>query len=339
MADSADSWVLCPICLQRIKWDDDLPLYAYDAESQTHSRFTIPADAGPEQRARMRRLARIRCPNEAAEEHFLPVAYGASGRPLVLGLVGARGAGKSHLLAAIVRALERGDLNRRYGVDCWPLDVLLHQRFLSDSVDPLVGGTGLGPTPTGLVTFANAFVVGREDGGRTPAALFDVAGDDLARVADATAFLDAADGLAFVVDPARLTGDDSRDPTFGTVLELLRASERLEKVSAAVVLAKADLLRFEDPVAVWLRRATTALDPAASLDESADVYAYLHSRGGHAWTRPYRECGRATLHVASATGGSADGLGVRPQRVLEPLVALLAMTGALDVPRAKAIGV
>lgn len=365
----ANSWVLCPVCLQRIAWDDP-PTYGYDAEAGEYVEQQIPADAGPEQAARLRRLAWVRCPNHHGARHYLPAGYGESGPPLVFGLVGAGGAGKTHLLTAMIGAVERGDLHRHYGLACWPLEVRLHQEYLRDHLRPLMAeARELAPTPQDRVMFADGFMIAQNGGSPRPVALFDVAGDDLTRVADATAFLDAADGLIFVVDPARLDAADGRDHTFGVVLDLLRASGRLPKVSAAVVVNKADLLRYEDPVALWLRRDTETLDPDESLRESADVYAYLHRRGAHAWTRPYRECTRATLHVASATGSSATreggtgdtgagtgdtgdtggatgnvgsayfARGVHPQRVLRPLVSLLAMTGALTSPEAARIGI
>ncbi|WP_242909299.1 ATP-binding protein [Actinomadura terrae] len=340
--------VLCPVCLHRIRWAD-LPLYRYDAPTGGYVPQPVPGDAGPEQKARLRRLAWVRCPNEHAAPHHLPASYGESGPPLVFGMVGAPGSGKTHLLTAMISAVERGDLHRRYGLACWPLEVPLHQRYLRDHVGPLLGeARELAPTPPGRVMFADGFMVAHGDRPPRPVALFDVAGDDLTRVAEATAFLDAAHGLIFVVDPARLDEADRRDHAFGAVLDLLRASGRLPRVSAAVVLAKADLLRYEDPVALWLRRDTATLDADESLRESADVYAYLHRREAHAWTRPYRECRHATLHVASATGSGAaydDATdesyfteGVHPRRVLQPLVSLLAMTGVLASPEAELIG-
>src|SRR5206468_7931187 len=105
---------------------------------------------------------------------------------------------------------------------------------------------------------------------------------------------------------------------------------------AAIVLNKADMVRFEDPVALWLRSDSKVVDSAEFVRESADVYAFLYGKGAAALARAYRECNKATLHVASATGGSAnqqegDGggypRGVTPRRVLRPLVAMLVMTG------------
>jgi hypothetical protein len=145
------------------------------------------------------------------------------------------------------------------------------------------------------------------------------------------------------VDPVRLRDSGPGDPAFNTVLDLLRTSGRLSQVSAAVVLNKADLLRFDPPLAHWLRSGDQQVSARECLLESADVYAYLHRRGAQAWTRPYRECTRATLHVASATGGADDGMkfprGVTPYRVIVPLVALLAMTDVIASPQTHGMGI
>ena len=68
---------------------------------------------------------------------------------------------------------------------------------------------------------------------------------------------------------------------------------------------------------------------------------------GLALTEPYQVCRKATLHVASPTGGAQEGedraskypRGVTPLRVLRPLVAMLAMTGVLTGAQADQIGV
>jgi hypothetical protein len=76
------------------------------------------------------------------------------------------------------------------------------------------------------------------------------------------------------------------------------------------------------------------------------VYSYLERRDADVLIEPYRVCQKATLHVASSTGGAKDGedksskypRGVTPLRVLRPLVAMLAMTGVLTAPQAETIG-
>jgi hypothetical protein len=262
----------------------------------------------------------------------------------LFGFVGAAKSGKTHLLAAMVGAIERGGLDD-YGVSARPVDLGRHQTFLNESVRPLLRTSSvLAATREGVVSFVDAFLVGESERTPRPVALFDVAGDELTAVDDAKRFLDVADGLIFVVDPDQLHGDGLGDITFSTVLSLLQASGRLPHVSAAVVLNKADLIRFDDPVAFWLRRQLTTLNAQEMLNESADVYAYLHRRGAQAWARPYQECKKATLHVVSATGGprseesSSYPRGVAPRRVLNPLVALLAMTGVLTSRDARKVG-
>ena len=88
-----------------------------------------------------------------------------------------------------------------------------------------------------------------------------------------------------------------------------------------------------------------ALDSVEFLRESADVYAFLDARNALAMAEPYEVCDKATLHVASPTGGADTGeggvypRGVTPRRVLRPLVAMLAMTGVLTGPEAEKVGV
>jgi hypothetical protein len=119
-------------------------------------------------------------------------------------------------------------------------------------------------------------------------------------------------------------------------------------VSAAIVLNKADKVRFDEPVSRWLLRSGDGeVDPEASLRESADVYAYLERLAPGVLTEPYQVCHKATLHVVSPTGGAQEGedssgtypRGVTPLGVLRPLVAMLAMTGVLTGPQAEMIGV
>lgn len=331
--------VSCPICLGKFDWGE-LDLYSYDQELGQFVELVIPPDASPELRARLTRTASVRCPNPGltTTTHYLPAGYGQYGAPVVCGFIGETMSGKTHLVSAMVAAIERGALSS-YGLKAQPIDLLRHQAFLRDMVYPLFAeSTKLSGTREGEVSFVDAFVISGAGAAR-PLALFDVAGSELNKVGDAKRFLDIADGLIFVADPTRFAENRIGDEAFATVLNLLHASDRLAKVSAAVVLSKADLLKFDEPISYWLRRDTEALDEAEVLKESADVYAYLHQRNAGAWTRPYHECSRATLHVASAIGTNAVERGVRPMRVLRPLVALMAMTGLLSTPDAKNIGI
>jgi len=282
-----------------------------------------------------------RCPNPTGDVaiHFLPAAYGQYGEPAVFGFIGATSSGKTHLLASMVGAIESGELHR-YGLTAAPVDRGRHRTFMTDSVIPLLNSsTVLKATREGVITFADAFLVGQGAAEPRPIAIFDVAGEELRKVDDAKRFLNVATGFVFVVDPNQFGKSKLGDQTFNVVLEILQSIRKLDSVSAVVVLNKADQLKFDEPVALWLRRADNGLDTGMVVEESADVYAYLHSRGADAWARPFRECGNATLHFASATGVSkGDELAttyprpVRPQRVLAPLLSLMAMAGVITAP-------
>ena len=339
--------VICPICLQDIKDWESLPRWHWDSGQNQYVKLEISADASEPHRNRERRAALVRCPDQLhvmQNEHYLPAEYGQLGPPVVLGFVGLTRSGKSHLLAAMVGAIQRGDL-RNYGIDSYPLDYARHKVFLEEYVWPLLEEHRVIPgTQEGIVTFADAFVITPASGPKRPVALFDVAGGELTKVDDTKRFLDIADGLFFVVDPAELKANGRGDETFNTILDLLKPTSRLhDRVSAAIVLNKADMVRFEEPAARLLRSDSKNLDAAEFLSESADVYAFLSDQGAVAWARPYAECAKATLHVASPTGGAAEGdaypRGVTPRRVLRPLVAMLAMTGVLTGGEAERVGI
>lgn len=348
MSDSAadqGSDVICPVCLTEISWNGQ-PLWVWDVAKGSYVELDLPPDASKMQRDREERHASIRCPNPrpAMGEHYLPAGYGRFGKPTIIGFVGESKAGKSHLLATMVAAVERGGLSAYDGANSRPLDYALHQNFVRERVRPLMDdATVLEPTPPGVVTFIDAFIIGQPERPDRVVALFDVAGGDLENAYESKHFLEIVDGLVFVVDPVRLRDNGSGDPAFNTVLNLLRTSGRLAQVSAAIVLNKADLLRFDPPLTRWLRSDDQQVSTEQCLCESADVYAYLHRHGAQAWTRPYQECTRATLHVASATGGADDGVkfprGVTPYRVIVPLVALLAMTDVVTSPQTRRMGI
>jgi hypothetical protein len=350
--------VRCPICLDPFEWSEDERFFTRTGDGRWQevdlSRITDPLKY--EERVRN---AYRRCPNPSGDTstHYLPAAYLRYEPPLVIGVVGRTDSGKTHLLAAMVGEIERGGL-RPFGLTTKAVDAQLHERFLSDNVRPLLDRNQelehtVQRDDKDDVELADALLfVG---GGRTrPVALFDVAGGDLQRGGRSTQFLAAVDGLIFVVDPTRamsgLAGGASQqasvtgDPTFAVMLDRLpRPAARLG-VPAVVVITKADRLRFEPPADRWLRAAFPdgRIDPDRIRRESRDAYAFLHAHGAHAWLRPFADCQRCTLHFASATGGSPRGgmfpWGVRPRRVLEPLVALLAMTGVLDGPGADQVG-
>jgi hypothetical protein len=342
--------VICPICLTPIDNWDTLPRYRWDDQQGTYVELVIPAEVTGPQRIDMELGSYRRCPDTFKvmpdNEHHLPADYGNFGAPVILGFVGLTASGKTHLLSAMVGAMRTG--LRQYGITCRALDRAVHKRFEEERVRPLLNNNEVLPgTPEGVVTFADAFLMQNGKEKARPVVLFDVAGGDLANVGSTRKFLGIADGLFFIVDPSQIEAGGVGDATFNNVLDLLKYSGRLEnQVGAAIVLNKADLLRFQDPVTRWLRSDGMALDADEFLLESRDVYAYLHAQGADLWTLPYEECTKATLHVASPTGGVGEGegegavypRGVTPRRVLRPMVAMLAMTGVLTGSEAEKVG-
>jgi hypothetical protein len=347
--------VVCPICLGDITDWSTRSLWQWESARGVYTEREIPAGLSELQLAPYLRGAYVRCTaqdtnsgQQKQDPHFLPANYGRFGRPVVLGFVGLSMAGKSHLLSAMIAGIVGGELRKSYEVSHSPLDQARHQTFLDNYVNPLLRqdkvlpGTG----ETDVVEFADAFLMNGRDVQPRPVAFFDIAGGDLASLRKrATDFLYMADGLFFVVDPERLDDRWVEDKTFSNVLDIVRERPRPDQVSAAIVLAKADKLRFEEPVTRWLRSEPEPLNATQFLRESADVYAYLAAKNALALTEPYEKCAKATLHVASATGGDEEEKntvyprGVRPRRVIRPLAAMLAMTEVLTGREAERVGI
>ena len=347
--------VRCPICVDTFTWSTDT---LYEWSDRGYVDLHIPSGADEAKRRDMIRAASVRCPNPSGDmqPHYLPVTVVSSGQPLVIGLVGATKAGKSHLLAAMVHEIASQKLHD-YGLQFFPVDLNQHRSYLDTYVRPFVAGGGrLEGTAEGRSTdYAYSMLLQSRTGTRA-VTFFDIAGGDLLRTGRAGRFLAGTGGLIFTVDPRTALGlgtvddpspeDDlsAGDDTFQAVLTRLRPDDApYLEVPAAIVLTKADRLRFEDPVESWMRaRPAQKLSPRTIAAESRDVYAFLHSRSAAAWLSPFHSCRRCTLHFVSATGGeSSDGRyqrTVRPNRVLEPLLSLFAMTGVIDGPDVAEVG-
>jgi hypothetical protein len=347
-AAPAASAVMCPMCLTEIQDWDALGYWRYSSEGD-YEEIRVPPGVNPTQRARILHGAYVRCPapqDDTTAVHHLPERYGRFGEPVLLGFVGLTQSGKSHLLASMIGGI--GKLSD-YRIDVRPLDPAMHHRFLENSVKPLITRNEVLPgTPDDATTaIADAFIVRHGNGLERVVALFDVSGGVLAQTDKTMEFLWIADGLFFVIDPEHIKASKAGDDTFSNVLNVVRDRAKPEPVSAAIVLNKADKVRFEEPVARWLRSGSGTMDPTEFLRESADVFSYLEENEAAVLTEPYQVCAKATFHVASPTGGAKEGeekdskypRGVTPLRVLRPLVAMLAMTGVLAGPQAEMIGI
>jgi GTPase SAR1 family protein len=365
MADT----VRCPICLHVFPWPDRETTRELYVDTGTNF---VPLDADHLDRLRAQRdrlafhstvsRAYIPCPNPFAEpDHWLPMTYGDHGNPFVIGMVGTTSVGKSHLLAAMIGELAVRQAGADLGLDPRAVYRRRHVDYQDEFVLPLLQvSRGMPPSPPKIVgeptEFVDALTLNLR-GGRRTVAFFDVSGEDLRSESTSSRFIEAANGLIFVVDPVeaglgRSAHSSLTDPTFGIVLSQLSQAGRVNRrsgladVAAAVVVGKADLLRHEPIVARWYYRDRLpgALDQAEIEEESTAVYSLLHAHGAGGWLAPVEACQRASLHFASATGGRSRNITLngepipvyprhprplRPRRVLEPLLAVLAMGGLL----------
>jgi hypothetical protein len=325
--------ILCPICLHEFDWSED---ELYERTPAGRYQPLSLANVTGARREDLLRAAHVRCPAPVADpglEHHLPYTYVRHGRPLVIGLVGGPETGKTHLLASMIGAIEQGGL-RPYGLTTDAVDIERHAQYVDSYVNPLVVEREALSRTAHRSTAEPVDALLVNDGQHTTAvAFFDIAGEQLRSTAhEATRFVPALGGLLFVIDAATRSarlGDDS----FRAVLDRLPKTGGRLDVPAVIAVTKSDAVRFQDPVDTWLYGDPDRLDPADVLKESRDVYAFLHRRGAQAWLSPYDKCRKCTLHFVSATGGAAaDGRfprGVRPRRVLAPLISLFAMTGVL----------
>ncbi|GIH23099.1 hypothetical protein Aph01nite_14090 [Acrocarpospora phusangensis] len=340
--------IRCPICLDQFVWDEQ---DMYEMVNGQYQPLDLSRIGDRVKRNHLLRTAYKKCPNPSGDTdaHYMASTYGTDPNPLIIGLVGTYATGKTHLLAAIVGALVRGGL-QPFGLNVSALDIGLHKRFLEGVRRLLEKGQVLPQTPPAVVGFADAFVIGSAsaaDARTRTVAFFDVAGEDLQKTEKGARFLMAADALIFVVDPVRATpalvpfGDAAGqaaqlgDDAFGVVLDQLRSERNLLSIPTTVAIAKADLLRFQPPVDRWWRSPVTPERFSAETiaAESRDAYAFLYQHGAEAWLGPFHASAHSTLHFVSATGTNPRGdqlpRGASPQRVLLPLLSILAMTGLL----------
>ncbi len=348
--------VLCPVCLDYITWQE-APLYERIVREGRWAEVSLAGINNPVKRADRRRACYLRCPNPSKDtpEHHLPVTYRDHGDPVVVGLVGSHKAGKTHLLAAMIHEALNGGLDR-YGLTVEPADEVQHKDFQTTQIERLLSGLELSGTREDITTFAEMLLI-RSGQESRPVVFFDIAGEDFTSSLGGrrARFLLGATALMFVEDLAqriaalRADGDAKAElgtgnPYFTAALSRIRGRPDMRDLPAVIVLTKSDQLRYQYPVDAWLRReaAEEGLRADEFRAESADAYAFLAQYGAQATLGVYHQFAKCTLHFVSATGIAADGgtypRGIRPARVLQPLVALLAMVGVLDGAQARKVG-
>lgn len=341
--------VECPYCLEPMTYDMS-KLFLVNTQLQ-YEPLEVSSEHNPKRLEDLLRRAVQRCPGApGAPPHYVPVPYLTNGRPLIIAMVGASHTGKTHLLTQMIGEVAAEAL-APFGLRWQSVNSRIHSDFYSTRVAPLRGGAELGHTPqTAFAQFAEALLITDRRGETRPVAFFDLGGEDLLKTDELLRFLLNVDALVFAVDPLlalplpqldevrakyEVHANPAGDPTFETVLDRLPSDHR---PVAALVVGKADLIRFESPVGQWLSETThpsrTGLDHARMLAESRDVYAFLRLHAQRPWLRPFESIPQCTLHFASATGGRAeDGRyphGVRARRVIEPLLSVLSMCGVID---------
>jgi hypothetical protein len=343
--------VYCPIHQHKISnwWSAEPYQIGTDAVAQRVTR-----DSGETEESWQSRLslAYRPCADPAQPgAHFLPWDY-ADYSPVTIGMIGHSGAGKTHLLAAMIYQLLSLDtyLLERVGIHrVGPLDVRAHQRFEAECVTPLiVHRRELGGTRAGTVEFCDALKVTNDRGRSFAVTFFDLAGETLeGRRNQEARFYAGANALIFVVDaaslPRRRSQGSAGDATFTVALKRMEsrpgptAARGFIPVAAAVVVAKADLVEFQDVLpGDWLAAGSPyeETDLSTVEQESEDAFVFLTRRGATRWLGPAQDCHHSTLHFASATNGPAIEQAFppsfRPRRVLKPLLSVFAMIGIID---------
>ncbi|WP_214406131.1 hypothetical protein [Pseudonocardia lacus] len=308
----------------------------------------------PVKRADLLRRGYRRCPNPSADmpEHYLPATWGDYADPLAIGLVGLTSSGKTHLLTAMIREAHRGGL-LPYGVQVRPLDFVRHNSFKQTFIGPFERGVELPGTGSDVVDAADILLL-RAGGQVRPLMFFDVNGEDLKNYdvrSRAGRFVLSVNAAIFVhgAEEVRNDAGSGENPTFELSIERILNRPMLSDIPVSIALTKADRLRYVPPADRWLRRAEPNFAWRDVRAESRDVYAYLYRSGAIASLAPYESFSRCSLHFVSASGGDAvhaergrsSGVfprGIRPLRVLDPLISLLSMTGFLRVPEAERMG-
>jgi double-GTPase-like protein len=348
--------VRCPICADEFAWSPTSTVYLYNKDSSAYEAKDI-SRMPPNRQAQTRITGYQRCPHPSRDMdvHYLPATYFNYPDPLVVGLIGASSAGKTHLLTAMIREAYRNGL-RPYGIQISALDFRRHDTFQSRYVKPLEEGTALPGTRHGVTEAADFLLAQSANGQKRPITFFDVAGEDLESVDalnPATRFLASANAMIFVhglEDPPDPEGSAPSDTSwsFELAIERLKGVEGADRIPAAIAVTKSDRLRYVPPIDRWLRhRDERGLNATRLRAESRDVYAFLHQIKAYGTLRPVSAFRRCTLHFVSASGGDAvrNGgssarfvRGIHPVNVLQPLVSILAMSGMILGPEAERVG-
>jgi hypothetical protein len=300
------------------------------------------------------------CPNPDCRHDF-PAGYCSSSyRNLIIPIFGALNSGKSTYLAVLIhemssrvaRELDATFAHRDDQTQSQYANFMARPLFKEGLVLPATTA-GEGLTPTSPLVYRLRY--NSKKAKSVNLVFFDAAGEDMAEehLRDRYGpYLNAADGVIFIVDPAELPGsggDLARSgimPATGgvsagehTVVQLtqllrdLRPSPRRKvRIPACLVLSKIDALptRLSRHTAIdSLPRHTGGLDGRDRAVVHDEVYALLdrwRSSLGKEMEAEYERFGLFAISALGAPphGDRVDPTGVRPHRATDPLIWLLA---------------
>ena len=302
------------------------------------------------------------CPHPKCR-HDLPAAYCSSGTNRIIPVFGAVNSGKSTYLAVLLHEI-RNRLVRELNANFTYLDDptkrqydLLKRRLFREGLVLPATTAGQGLTPTS--PFVSRLALNGSNGQALNLVFFDAAGEDMAEKTQRerySKYLNAADGVVFIVDHEELSevgGDLAHSPVQEaapdssagehTVVqltqllqELRRTSSRRAPLPACLVLSKIDALPAElsrNTAISRLPRPGAALDREDRAAVHDEVYALLHRWNFSSLTTVLEsQYERSGLFAMSALGAALQGeevdpAGVRPHRVTDPLIWLLAEFG------------
>lgn len=300
------------------------------------------------------------CPNPRCL-HDLPAAYcSPSSSNRIIPVFGALNSGKSTYLAALIHEL-RNRVTRELNVTFVHQDDQTRSQYTNLLARPLfeeglvlpatLGGEGLAPTVPLIYRFSIS------GGNAQPVNLvfFDAAGEDMAEehLRDRYGpYLNAADGVVFIVDPAEFAGARGNLPPSRlsavmpessagehTVIRLTQLLQEIKsapdakaRLPACLVLSKIDALPAELSKNTAINRLPRCIVGLDSEDRAAvhdEVYALLDLWGSNlpkVMESGYERFGLFAVSALGAPprGDRVDPTGVRPHRVTDPLIWLLA---------------
>lgn len=357
--------VVCPHCFEtfrvwqmRFRYGKDDPNFgnnyplpkAWWARINPFYRMQLALPNGPDGRRFVDKL----CPNCCSEPEARALPYTAGvNRSLMIGLLGASEAGKTHYVVSLVHRL------RAMGYELRDIDQNTIDRFGRLETRLFKTKTALTPTQIELDPPLIYSLDGKNGSHSCILALHDTAGENLLTrkdILNRTSYLREADGLIFLVNPqqcvslARSLGNNNANDLVGLIIDLVigafessgvKMKNGKFPVPLAVVFTKADILRDAGLIhndLLWHQPIFHEREGGYNIHVHQDTDAAFEWLVADKVPKLFTE---VTNHFhdyaffgVSATGCNADANGhfsrVVPQRVEDPLLWLLFRLGVID---------